>query len=652
MRIDGASRHRTMASRYADDVGVGARGRLRAGVLVVGALLVGVASLAPLSPDAVEAASTKITICHRTHSTTNPYRRITVSQNSVQNAKHGGHGLPNGSVNPAVFDSTFSYASNNKYWGDVIPGGDADGLPYNGTTSIAFNWTPAGKAIFFASQCEQLTPTAFYNAEIAAGQTQVDVLADLNSQDANEDIALLAALGGSFTASNMSNWSTAVSVTTNAATQLTATSATLNGSFTVGSTSTMATFQYGTSPTLATSTTTAATPSAVTNAASVTAAVTGLAPATTYYFTATGTTNGGTDTEGVLTGAIVSFTTPATTSTTTSTPPPTTTTTITPATTSTTSTTSTTTTITPATTSTTSPTTTTTPTTTTSPTTTTTVAVPVTTVPLAPTTTVPDAAEGSVHGVVWFDRNGNRVVDVNEWPLPGVTVTLDQPDSGARPESLRLNAATPRRTAITTTDGSYSFVGLGAGSYRVTAAAAIKGFDYTSDTDGATDWNVAVTVAAHAKSTADFAGLGHGEITGQVFDSTTLQGVAAATVSCSWSGYDDVVGNDDDVVFTLGADAAGSFNLVGIPFGFFTCDGRDSITQRQSSPVAATVFSSEAVNAPLPVGTHPTPLTTNANATLPRTGNDASTTIVIAFLLVMLGAAMTFTARARRTSLD
>src|SRR3954462_7698973 len=142
-----------------------------------------------------EAASAKITICHRTHSTTNPYRKITVSNNAVQNAKHGGHDLPSGSANPDVYDSTFVYAPNNKYWGDVIPGGDAEGLPYNGTNQIALNWTAAGKADFSTYRAP-MTPTAFYNAEIAAGQTQANVLADLNSQNANEDVALLASLGG------------------------------------------------------------------------------------------------------------------------------------------------------------------------------------------------------------------------------------------------------------------------------------------------------------------------------------------------------------------------------------------------------------------------------------------------------------------------
>ena len=126
---------------------------------------------APWASSGAQAASSKITICHRTHSTTNPYRKITVSQNAVQNNRHGGHGLPNGSSNPAVFDPNFSYAPNNKYWGDVIPGGDVDGLPYNGSTQVAKNWTTAGKADFFGTYCGAMSPTQFYNAEIAAGET-------------------------------------------------------------------------------------------------------------------------------------------------------------------------------------------------------------------------------------------------------------------------------------------------------------------------------------------------------------------------------------------------------------------------------------------------------------------------------------------------
>ncbi|MCU1503352.1 MAG: hypothetical protein JWM12_2706, partial [Ilumatobacteraceae bacterium] len=308
------------------------RGHRRVAIVVAGAAVCAAAWLMPGSSAPAEAASAKITICHRTHSTTNPYRKITVNQNAVQQGGHGGHDLPNGSANPAVYDSTFSYAPNNKYWGDIIPGGDAEGLPYNGSTPIALNWTVAGKADFFSSYCAGMTATEFYNAEIAAGQTSANVIADLNDQDANEDIALLAAIGGTFTAGNISSWSSAVTVTTLAATGVMQTTGTLNGTLTVGMTSTVTSFQWGTSPTLTTFTTAAATPSPATNTTAVAAALSGLTPGTTYYFRAVGTTNAGLDTEGILYGAILSFqtdaaaTTTTTAATTTTTEPSTTTT--------------------------------------------------------------------------------------------------------------------------------------------------------------------------------------------------------------------------------------------------------------------------------------------------------------------------------------
>ena len=282
-----------------------------------GAALVAAATVAlavvvvPAFTSPVAAASAKVTICHRTHSTTNPYRRITVSQSAItRNSGHGGHEAASG--NPAVFDATFSYQPNNKSWGDVIPGGDADGTPYNGANSFDLNWTAAGKAVFGSIACGGMTAKQFYDVEIAAGVPEVDVIADLNEQSANEDAALLAALGGSFTLGNVGAWATAVSVVTNPATSVTATTATLNGTLTVGTTSTVAGFQYGTSPTLSGATTVAASPSPVTGSnKAVTAALSDLMPSTTYYFRTTGTTNAGADTEGVLLGSILPFETAA-----------------------------------------------------------------------------------------------------------------------------------------------------------------------------------------------------------------------------------------------------------------------------------------------------------------------------------------------------
>lgn len=128
---------------------------------------------------------------------------------------------------------------------------------------------------------------------------------------------------------------------------------------------------------------------------------------------------------------------------------------------------------------------------------------------------------------------------------------------------------------------------------------------------------------------------------------TTLRGVAKATVRCRWRGYDDILGNGDDVTFSVVADDSGSFDMAGLPYGYFSCDGRDPLTEGQSSAVAATVFSVEAVEAALPVGSQPTGVSTTSGARLPNTGG-SSTTLMLAILLVVCGAATTATTRRRR----
>ena len=75
------------------------------------------------------ANSDNVTICHRTHSTTNPYVLITVDQKSVSNAnsKHGGgahddwaRSLYATKPSPNVFDPSKTYPANDKKWGDII----------------------------------------------------------------------------------------------------------------------------------------------------------------------------------------------------------------------------------------------------------------------------------------------------------------------------------------------------------------------------------------------------------------------------------------------------------------------------------------------------------------------------------------------------
>ena len=222
---------------------------------------------------------------------------------------------------------------------------------------------------------------------------------------------------------------------------------------------------------------------------------------------------------------------------------------------------------------------------------------------------------------------------------------------------LREQAATPLRTTVTAADGSYSFTGLPVGAYNVVAAASIKGFDYTSDTDGAADWRVAVKVAPRKTSTADFAGLGRGTLLGQVFEEGSHKGIPKASIQCVWSGYDDVLGNADDVTLTVTADDNGSFDMSGVPYGYFSCDGRDEANNRVSAAVAAHVMSAEAVRTPLPLPSASSRAAIPAAAAatvvpsetpLPMTGSNSTGALRLALVLIMSGAAAALAGTRRR----
>lgn len=135
------------------------------------------------------AANPKVTICHRTHATTNPYRKITVSANAVDGelngpttpsgANSGGdhagsvhNGYLNGSGNNPnyvdpnthyillgstqvrVFDPTYTYAPNNKVWEDIIPPFTVERTQGQTTTTYSFpglNWNAIGQAIYYGT---------------------------------------------------------------------------------------------------------------------------------------------------------------------------------------------------------------------------------------------------------------------------------------------------------------------------------------------------------------------------------------------------------------------------------------------------------------------------------------------------------------------
>ncbi len=176
---------------------------------------------------------TKVTICHRTHATTNPYRMITVSVSSIvdDNSAPNGHALHNTdrrrleTDGPAgVFRPTYAYPSNAKHWGDIIPpfktagGGIYEGLNWSWanvitdsntdgifsrsefTTQVGTGGTAEGNAAvaYCTGSSGNLTTKQLYDLERESGVDKTEVLEELQESQADEDAATKTALGGSF----------------------------------------------------------------------------------------------------------------------------------------------------------------------------------------------------------------------------------------------------------------------------------------------------------------------------------------------------------------------------------------------------------------------------------------------------------------------
>ncbi len=173
------------------------------------------------SPDKLGTASSKsnvgkVTICHRTHSVTNPYVRITVSQNSLGNGigKHGGSThdqwssvLFSSKPVPNVFNPAVTYSPpTEKKWGDIIAKTDVQGNPLVGDAALVagLNNTGIGAQIFdgtgaYAGLCEGMTPKQFYEVETGpGGRTPEEVLDDMEDSGADEFADAKNACGGTF----------------------------------------------------------------------------------------------------------------------------------------------------------------------------------------------------------------------------------------------------------------------------------------------------------------------------------------------------------------------------------------------------------------------------------------------------------------------
>jgi LPXTG-motif cell wall-anchored protein len=389
----------------------------------------------------------------------------------------------------------------------------------NALASISFTW---GTSSTLASGN---TITGANTTSLASSAIEYPVLANITGLTGGTtyyfEVSGTYANGASTTSGGILSFVTPANVaqpttTTNAATSVEETTATINGVGTSNGASSTLTFTWGTSPTLASGNTTVApsqsplAPSAVNTPAFVN--LTGLTGGMTYYFRITIT-----NTNGTVNGSILQFVTTAPT-TTTSTVPPTST------------------------------------------------IPPSTTVPAV---TVNDAELGRVIGTAWFDINQNNKKDANEPLLAGVDVEV-RPRSVSS-QSLRGVRASAL-TVKTTSTGSFDFSNLAPGVYEIISALpGDYGIEQSWDSSGNADWTVTVTVLANKTSRGDFAAIGTVAASGCVAGST-----ANSTLGANWAGFDGVLGTSDDALFgtDLGADC--EFDLTGLPTGSYKVEAKNS----------------------------------------------------------------------------
>lgn len=284
-------------------------------------LLVSTVGLVMVNERKAEAAppsrSAKVTICHRTRATTNPYRRITVSRNAAKNTGGSGHAGHTG-------DSWDSSKRNGDVWGDIIPDVDTTGRNLAPNPELNFDSSGTvserrGYAIYtggtyssvnYAGKCGAMSTKEFIRVHVESGGTLSGAMTELDSMGAGEDDALRQALGSTFSSwytsigapTDLATFETQLATKTPSATTLdptnvgspTANAATLNGSIAPRSVALTVWFEYSTSSAFSSptqvdtgltlngsSTTTIAAGNTGTVPAALT--LTGLTSGTTYY---------------------------------------------------------------------------------------------------------------------------------------------------------------------------------------------------------------------------------------------------------------------------------------------------------------------------------------------------------------------------------
>jgi len=167
----------------------------------------------------------------------------------------------------------------------------------------------------------------------------------------------------------------------------------------------------------------------------------------------------------------------------------------------------------------------------------------------------------SIGDLVWYDTDGDGVVDPDEPGLANVTVILTKPDGS----TIQVE---------TDANGRYRFEDLPAGDYQV----SVDPNDLPSGIDSTLDSSAPFTLGANEqKDDIDFGFKDNGIIGDYIWNDTDgdgiqdpdEQGISGLTVELTWAGPDGIVGNGDDKVFTTTTDAGGRYQFLNLPAGTF-----------------------------------------------------------------------------------
>lgn len=180
----------------------------------------------------------------------------------------------------------------------------------------------------------------------------------------------------------------------------------------------------------------------------------------------------------------------------------------------------------------------------------------------------PAVSYASITGTVWNDADGNALAGGGENGLENVTVNLveDTNGNGSADPGEPVMAST-----LTAADGSYSFTGLGVGSY-VVVEQDLFGWYSTADAAGVNNNQVPVTLIAGQNETGrDFLDVYTGSLGARVFHDVNANGSYDAGTDSPIAGVDVSVTNVYGVAQTVVTDVDGNWTAT-VPPGLTTVD--------------------------------------------------------------------------------